>query len=132
MILLKAPGVFGYRAAKALTMSQERIRELFYRYFNGLSGPEENRELAALLQDKDREDQIRQLLQEAWNNFQPGNPLFSQGDSERLLENVLSAVENIKEEDIPQSRPLFGWKSLAAAVAVLLTAGWFFLREIDT
>jgi len=132
LILLKAPGVFGYRAAKALTMSQERIRELFYRYFNGLSGPEENRELAELLQDKDREDQIRQLLQEAWNNFQPGNPLFSQGDSERLLENVLSAVENIKEEDIPQSRPLFGWKSLAAAVAVLLTAGWFFLREIDT
>lgn len=133
MILLKAPGVFGYRAAKALTMSQERIRELFYRYFNGLSSPEENRELAELLQGNDREDQIRQLLQEAWNNFRPGHPLFSQVESERLLENVLSATENTDyEEDIPQIRPLFGWKSLAASVAVLLTAGWLFLRENDS
>lgn len=112
-------------------MSREKIKILFYKYFNDLTTPEENQELARLLQDKDKAEEIKSLMYEAWETFHPENALFTLDESERILKQVLDSDSLLDEDPRPLKTTSFNWRTLAASVALLVTMGglWYTFND---
>lgn len=103
-------------------MNKDKIRHLFYKYFNDLTTDEENRELARLLQRNELENDIKQLMEEAWEAFSSHNKIFPEHISEEILSGILNKEE---EEEEKTKRRFFTeqlstfWKSAAAILIVV-------------
>jgi len=111
-------------------MSASTLAYLFDRYFNGLATPEEREALMELLAKEGNEAAVQRLMEEAWNDFQAEHPVFDEGKSRQILQNVLAGAP---EEVAPRSR-LFSIARVAAAAAlVFVVAGalYFLGRQKD-
>lgn len=100
-------------------MNKDKIRHLFYKYFNDLSTDEENRELARLLQQKDLEEDIKQFMEEAWDAFSSHHKTFPENVSEEILSGILGTEEKPERRFLPVQLSSF-WKP---AAAIVLMAG---------
>jgi len=104
---------------------EERFRYLFNRYIRGLADDTEKSELSGLEEGMD--DQVLDaLLKESWINLSPGAPVFSQDESQSILNKILG----IRENKMPLHTPFrYLLLKYAAAAILLLTlgSGVFFL-----
>ncbi len=103
-------------------MNKDKIQHLLYKYFNDLTTDEENRELALLLQKSDLEDDIKQLMEEAWNSFSPHHKIFSEKTSEEMLSRILDKKER-NERPFFTTALSFLRKPAAAAIILAVAAG---------
>ncbi|GAA4447936.1 DUF4974 domain-containing protein [Ravibacter arvi] len=112
-------------------MNKERIRLLLYKYLNNSSSEAENRELAGLLQIKGLETEVKQLLDEAWDDFHDESKPFSTGETERMLAAILGNNEDADPVRAPK-RWYYSRSVAAAAAFLLLGAGlvWYTSRDI--
>ncbi|MBC9928959.1 FecR family protein [Chitinophaga qingshengii] len=69
-------------------MSNERLVWLFKRHLDKLTTPEEEQELFRLIDLPENEPVIRQVMQEAWNEFSPQHPPFTPAEGDRMLRNI--------------------------------------------
>ncbi len=107
-------------------MNKDKIRHLFYKYFNDLTTDEENRELARLLQQNNLEDDIKQLMEEAWDAFHPHHKIFPDEISEEMLSRILGEEEKAGQRFFPGVLSFFR-KSAAAAIVLIAAAGGLLL-----
>lgn len=107
-------------------MNKDKIKHLFYKYFNDLTTDGENRELARLLQQKDLEDDIKQLMEEAWDTFHPHHKIFPEEISEEMLSRILGEKERAERRFFPGVLS-FLRKPAAAAIIVMAIAGGMLL-----
>ncbi len=106
-------------------MNKDKIRHLFYKYFNDLTTNEENRELARLLQQKDLEEDIKQLMEEAWDAFSSRHKIFPEHISEEILSGILSEKVKTRHRFF-QDRFSFFWKPAAAILVMVGLVGALF------
>ncbi|WP_123848266.1 FecR family protein [Chitinophaga lutea] len=107
-------------------MLRERLQHLVDRYFSGACTEAEQKELARWIDDAKNDDALKELLEEAWQGYQPATAM-----PEEMSDRILTAV--FKQPPAVRTNlqyRLGGWRSVAAAAAVLLLAGaaYFLLK----
>lgn len=98
-------------------MNKDKIRNLFYKYFDDLTTEEENCELARLLQQEDLKSDVKLLMEEAWGTFHAGENIFDPDLSKRMLQRILEKTPVEAGLPVLGNRTLF--RKVAAAAAVL-------------
>ncbi len=66
-------------------MAEPTLAYLFDRYFRGVATREEKEALMELMAQEGHGEEVRRLMEEAWNDFQPGGPVFDEKKSRHLL-----------------------------------------------
>ncbi|ODS82651.1 MAG: hypothetical protein ABS46_08370 [Cytophagaceae bacterium SCN 52-12] len=107
-------------------MNKDKIKHLFYKYFNDLTTDEENRELARLLQQPNLEDDVKQLMEEAWDTFYPHHKIFPGEISEEMLSRILGGEEKAGQHFFPRMLSFFRRSAAAAIIMVAATGGLLF------
>ncbi|WP_175634950.1 FecR family protein [Pedobacter ghigonis] len=108
----------------------QRLNLLFNRQLQHLNSPEEKEEFLLLMADPVNEEQVKQLLNSYWeefdeNEFSPA--VFLSGNEEEILSKI--QTENIYPLPKAQSKPKF-WIGIAAALAIIIFgAGLFYLKQ---
>jgi transmembrane sensor len=107
-------------------MQDDRLNYLFELRISKQATAAEQEELMALLADLQNEEQVIALFSAAWEKFSPSNLVFSQEQSERMLNEVLYPIEPVEKE------PVRLWPRIAvaaAAVAVMVFGVWFYSSQ---
>ena len=103
-------------------MPDQRLRYLFHRWFDKTASDEERAELMALLRDQGNDDEVRTLLEAAWQRLEEGEAVFDKARSEDMLRRVLGTAP--VEEAVPareaepirvKRRPVITMRRAAAA-----------------
>jgi hypothetical protein len=108
----------------------QRLIFLFDRQLQHLNSTEEKEEFLLLMADSNNEEQVKQLLNSYWeefdeNEFSPAVFLF--GNGEEILSKIQS--ENIYPLSRAQRRPKL-WIGIAAALAIIIFgASLFYLKQ---
>lgn len=108
----------------------QRLNFLFDRQLQHLNSTEEKEEFLLLMADSNNEEQVKQLLNSYWeefdeNEFSPAVFLF--GNGEEILSKIQS--ENIYPLSRAQRRPKL-WIGIAAALAIIIFgASLFYLKQ---
>ena len=105
-------------------MPNKRLYILFELYLSKQANDLEKAELLALLTDPENEAEAKELMGEAWVDFDYRTPVFKPLESQRILNNVLFATKEDKEKEIEiivQARQ-FKWLPLVKVAAVLLVS----------
>lgn len=111
-------------------MPDQRLRYLFHRWFDKTASDEERAELMALLRDQGNDDEVRTLLEAAWQRLEEGEAVFDKARSEDMLRRVLGTAP--VEEAVPareaepirvKRRPVITMRRAAAAAVILLVVG---------
>jgi len=95
-------------------MADQRLNELFALYIGRKTSEAENEELWRLMADTRNEDQVNNLLENAWQHFEPKVMPFDPEDSARLLRQIA-----IQTATRPRSITRL-WPRIAAAASILL------------
>lgn len=107
-------------------MDNKRLTWLFNRYIDKIASPAEIDELFRLLEQPEHDEQARELMQDAWDAFQPKRPPLGPSQSRDILRRVLDTAP-------PPSKHRHWWPyaAVAATVALLILAGgaWLYLRQ---
>ncbi|SHE74063.1 FecR family protein [Pedobacter caeni] len=98
-------------------MSNTRLFYLFQLQLKHQASEAEKAELMNLLGDPENEEEAKELLGEAWKDFEPSTAVFTPVKSKQLLENIFQAGRT--EEELPVHQPK-RWLAIVAAAAVLL------------
>lgn len=113
-------------------MIPDQLRSLFHRYFEQTATEQEINELMQWLSEQASEEEILQLMDEAWAEFNSTRPLFSTEKSNRLL---LHTLQSGQEKTVPAEEPRphrISWRRIAVAAAILLLLGagtWFLVDK---
>lgn len=109
-------------------MDINRLTHLAKKYFENNHTDEEQQELAALIQKAQSNAQLKQVLEQVWETYQPGEQMPDEM-SDRVLQKLFNTEENNHEpvnitttNDIiqPQIRRLGVWKYIAVAASIAL------------
>lgn len=102
-------------------MPKKRLYFLFELYLSKQANDLEKAELLELLTDPKNEAEAKDLLGEAWVDFESPEPLFSPLESNKILNKVFAATQNADdiEEKISPTKKL-AWPLVLKIAAVLL------------
>ncbi|HEY4061973.1 MAG TPA: FecR domain-containing protein [Puia sp.] len=119
-------------------MPEPQLAYLFDRYFRGIATPDEREALMELLAKEGNEEDVIRLMEKAWEDFQPGHPVFGEETSARILHYALTAssagqppASSASDDHIQPVFPvrrLFTFTRVAAAI-LLLVAGAFYWQN---
>lgn len=101
--------------------SDQRLRDLFDRYYKGNATPEEERELMTAIRSGTQDEGFEKLLREYWQNPEEDAHLFDEQKSRRILSSVLASAPAQSAE--PRGRVRAIWIRYAAAAAVVVGVG---------
>lgn len=107
---------------------ENRIQDLFHRYYTGVSTPEEEQELMACIRSGNYDEAFRKLLSDRWADSANDVRLFDQEKSNEIIASVLASGQQME-------RPARGWirrvwvRYAAAAAVIILVAGLWMQRE---
>ncbi|WP_316818724.1 FecR family protein [Pedobacter nyackensis] len=101
-------------------MQEERLAYLFNKYFDKTASAAERDEFLALVDQEEVEQEIRKLMEESYQNFQPEHQPFAAGGREKML-NAIVKGQDIDASIIPLKRKTL-WPKIVSAAAVLLIA----------
>jgi transmembrane sensor len=105
-------------------MADSRLEYLFYQWFNKTATQEEKNELMILLSDAGKEDQVKQLMTEAWNEYTEEPDIFSAGQTGEMITKIIgTGPASAPVHDISYKRKSRPWLRAAAAAAILLMMG---------
>ncbi len=95
---------------------REKLQSLVNRFVAGNLPAEEEQELARSVAGLEQKE-VSELLEQAWQNFSPGEPVFSEEETATMLRNILG-----EEQDGPRRLSLFrrSWFQVAAAILLVL------------
>lgn len=102
-------------------MPNKRLYFLFELYLSKQADDLEKAELLELLTDPQNEAEAKDLLGEAWVDFEGTEPLFTPIESSQMLNNIFAATRNaddIEEKLIPTKK--LAWSLVLKVAAVLL------------
>lgn len=102
-------------------MQEERLAYLFNKYFDKTASAAERDAFLALVDQEEVEQEIRKLMEESYQNFQPEHQPFAAGGREKML-NAIVKGQDIDVSIIPLKRKTL-WPKIVSAAAVLLIAG---------
>lgn len=110
----------------------DRLTYLFFQYFNKKITQDELDELMLLLNDPANEEQVKTLMEDAYEVFEPQKNVFGDAQHKQLFSNIL-AHNNTTIKEAPVARPRLLWWRMAAAVLLLIAAGtwWFSSRQAE-
>lgn len=110
----------------------DRLTYLFFQYFNKKIAQDELDELMLLLNDPANEEQVKTLMENAYEVFEPQKNVFGDAQHKQLFSNILAHNNTIIKET-PVVRPRMLWWRMAAAVLLLIAAGtwWFSSRQAE-
>lgn len=117
-------------------MPNKRLFFLFELYLSKQASDLEKSELLDLLADPKNEAQAKDLLGEAWVDFEYQEPLFTASESNKILKNVFAAaqnIDNVEEKAIPTKKlkwPLI--LKVAAVLLILFSAGLLVFKKPTT
>jgi len=111
-------------------MPNARLQYLFDRHLAKACTEAEKQELAVMILSTKHEEDIKDLLQQAWDSTNATEDMEEE-KAENIIHSILAAAPAIKQKG-SKVRQL--WKKVAAAAAVLLLAsgGYFLLKTNDT
>ena len=106
-------------------MSENRLALLFHRYFDQTATDAEIDELMGLLRQAGNDEQMQRLIASAWNRLEAGQNFFTQGQSDKILRNILHgelpdagmAAKTLRRP------PWFGLFKAAAVAALIFLLG---------
>jgi ferric-dicitrate binding protein FerR (iron transport regulator) len=119
-------------------MSQERIKYLFQSYFSKTATVAEKDELMQLVATQCTDEELEQLMQEAYQDFSPSMPVFSEETGKALLQAVqqqaaaaTAGMVTMDSREVPV-RPLPSrqrsryrqWYTAAAVILFLAAGAW--------
>lgn len=108
-------------------MKKERLHYLFDKYFNQDASEPETEELMKLLEDAENDNDVKDLMQKAWESYGNKNELvFSKPISEHIWNEVRVRGKFAKKA------PIFTLKRFAAAAILLIACGagvYYFLNN---
>lgn len=129
---------------KPMSIPENRLAYLFHRYYKKTATAAQREELMELLRGAG-DEQLSELLRQAWEGLPPGDRAFSPGQSEDLLARILQArtdagTGTAAEEGmarnagtatearsgqlhLPRKQIDLPWKKIAAAAVIVLAAG---------
>ncbi|WP_439584982.1 FecR domain-containing protein [Dyadobacter bucti] len=106
-------------------MQLERIKYLTGKFINGTQSPDEKNELAAWLNDHPEDTQITEVLEHAWNQFEPDEKM-PDDTSDRIIVHLFGNDRQPGSPDAGENRPaVWLWSKIAAAVVLVLGLGWY-------
>jgi len=102
-------------------MQETRLAYLFNRYFDKTASAAERDEFLALVDQEEVEQEIRRLMEESYQGFQPMQQPFAEGDREKMLSAIVKGqVEEGKVIPLKSKRL---WPRIASVAAILLVVG---------
>ncbi|MDB5010479.1 MAG: FecR protein [Mucilaginibacter sp.] len=109
-------------------MLNTKLNHLFWLCIANEASAAEREELLLLMADERNEDQVNELLDEAWKDYGYVNPVFGQEKSEEILNNVLNITNSDQSNVKYLSFTKTAWGRIAAAASILLilSAGLYF------
>lgn len=119
-----------------MATSPARLAILFNLYYNGDASAKETDELLTHINNAKNDKQLAALIQEAWENLNTVDNLFSVDKSSDLLDSILKSdhkpIEN-EEFETEELRSLHWWRYVAAAAVVLISFGvfWKYQKTAD-
>jgi ferric-dicitrate binding protein FerR (iron transport regulator) len=113
-------------------MDTARQTYLFQRYFNRAATEEERLELLDWIRRQEDDEAITTLMDRAWEAFQGKRVVFTEGQSERMLHDIMQKNTTVEDKpDSIRSRRVIHWPGIAAAATVMVliaTAYFWFAR----
>lgn len=104
-------------------MTPERQQYLFHRYFMKQASASEVHELMSWLSEKADDEEVGQLMDQAWAEFESSRKLFTDAQSGAMLEQILQQRPAAPLPVMRSRRKMIIRLSAAAAVLVLFGAG---------
>ena len=107
-------------------MNNSRLTHLFDKQLKKQISPTEKEELMHLLAADDNEEQAKKLLETSWEQFEPNATVFTNIQSERMLEAAISSDRAIEVSTGKTWRLWNKYMSVAAVLIIMLSVGLFF------
>jgi transmembrane sensor len=101
-------------------MNDLQVAQWLQLYFNGSISPEQKEQLAAWIQEHGHTEQFELLMQQSWQQYQPGQAVDDEKAGE-WLQNVLR--HSTVELAIPMKTRSRVWMRWAAAAVIIIIAG---------
>ena len=101
-------------------MKESRLHYLFYVYFNKSATETEREELYVLLALSENDDQFKNLLTEAWDQFSGELKPKDDEQAEKILSGILLKVSQELPITMVTQRKSFTWSRVAAVVVTVL------------
>lgn len=108
--------------------SRLRLQYLFYRYYNKTTTTQERDELFAIIDAGDRDEELSQLIRQAWDGLNSGEPLFDANKSDAILKSIITSGRADKPKKSGGTVVL--WSKIAAAAVMLLFVSFCIQRYI--
>ncbi len=108
-------------------MDDNRIAYLIGRYFEGACTTAEREELSDWISTVQEDDLLRDVLEEAWQGYQPGDDirLLATPALDRIQAKLFNASGNEKPVVVPIGQQRKFWRPAAAAAVLLLIVAGF-------
>ena len=109
-------------------MLDNRLSDLFRRLSAREITPSEKEELRSLMARPENENQVNELIQDAWEIFSPGLPPFDAESSQEIWENIAFRIR--KHNPVRK----IVWLRTAAAVLILISVSigvFYFVKRTD-
>ncbi|HWK06049.1 MAG TPA: FecR domain-containing protein [Puia sp.] len=84
-------------------MPDARLAHLFQLYIAKTASSGEKEELIGLMADIQHEEQVKELIGEAWEGFRPGKGVFAPAHSEVILERIWMAAAGPAGAEMPET-----------------------------
>jgi ferric-dicitrate binding protein FerR (iron transport regulator) len=112
-------------------METARAAYLFERYFNKTATQAERAELLAWISREEKSEEVKALMDKAWEDFHGSGIVFTETQSEEMLRSILHRDEPSGLSDAapyPETPPRrMRWLWVAATLACLVVAGYLWL-----
>lgn len=97
---------------------QRRLEELFKRFLNNDISPEEKKELMGMALESDLQDDLKQLIRDAWQQTGEEEDITDDKAGEMMRE--IFGKDHKKPRQLTFMSIRIGWRSIAAAAAVVI------------
>lgn len=114
-------------------MQVDRRVYLFQRYFNKTATPQEHEELKEWISQDESAEEVRKLMEEAWEGFQGDGIIFTEKQSEAMLGAILQkdGMQDEIKESAFSGRKLHNVRRVLASIllALFITTGYIWLSS---
>ena len=98
-----------------------RLKELFTRFLDSNISPEEKKELMGMALEAGLQDELRQVIKDAWEHTGEDEDI-TDAKAEELMQKIFAETPESKGKLMP-IRKRTGWRSIAAAAAIVIAIG---------
>jgi transmembrane sensor len=113
-----------------------RLIYLFNLYYSGEATLDETAELMSMIRSARNDQQLTNLLEEAWNTLSSHGLFFTKEESDKMFNSIIepsyTLKENQEDEHQYQSGWYIGWRLAAAAMILIIGLGTFYHFKLNT